>query len=422
MPLLALGISHHTAPVEIRERVAMNPPDYAARIRQLLGIEGVEEAVILGTCNRTEIYCFASQPMEQELLNWLHQSHSITPGQLDPHFYHHTGEDAVRHLVRVAGGLDSLVLGEAQILGQIKEAWQISQAAGGAGRVLDRLFQHTFAAAKSIRHNSGIGTHPVSIAYTAVSLARQIFGDLSSQNVVLIGAGEMIRLCGIHLREQGIARIEIVNRSLPAAQELAAELGATASALESLSEVLPRADILISSTASPVAIIGLAAVKAALKKRRHRPMFMVDIAVPRDVDPAVQELDDVFLYTIDDLQTVVDENMQQRHIAAAAASVDVELSVDAFMRWLHGIRASRALERIRSQSHTHEAALIEKAVKKLQAGQDPEQVLTQLASTLTNRILHEPTQRLRQAAEEQHYEILKAADWIFSSEKDREDG
>jgi glutamyl-tRNA reductase len=420
MTLLAIGISHHTAPVEIREQVAINPADYSDRIRQLLRIQGIEEAIILGTCNRTEIYCFTSQPVQQELLSWLHETNSVPPGQLDPHFYLHAGKDVVRHLVRVAGGLDSMVLGEAQILGQLKEAWQISQEAGGAGRVLDRLFQSTFSAAKSIRHSSGIGNHPVSVAYTAVILARQIFGDLSSQNVVLIGAGEMIRLCGKHLREQGIARLEIVNRSLSAAQDLAAELDATASALDMLSEVLPRADILISSTASPHAIIKLAAVKAALKKRRHRPMFMVDIAVPRDVDPAVKELDDVYLYTIDDLQQVVDENMQQRHLAASGAMADVDLSADAFMRWLHGIRASGSLQRIRSQSHVRESTLIEKALKQLQAGQDPQQVLTQLTSTLTNQILHEPTVRLRQAAEEQHYEILKAADWIFGTREDWE--
>ncbi len=422
MPLLALGISHHTAPVGIRERAAINTPDYADRIRQVLAIGGVEEAIILGTCNRTEIYCVSSQPVEQELLNWLHSSHALPVGLLDSHFYRHVGEEAVRHLIRVAGGLDSLVLGEAQILGQIKEAWQISQATGGAGRVLNRLFQHTFSAAKSIRHNSGIGTHPISVAYTAVSLARQIFGELSSQNVVLIGAGEMIRLCGWHLREQGITRIEIVNRSLKAAQDLATDLGAVAGGLDTLHEVLPRADILISSTASPVAIITLAAVKSALKIRRHRPMFMVDIAVPRDVEPAVKQLNDVYLYTIDDLQQVVDENLQQRRIAAATAGADIELSVDTFMRWLHGIRASQSLERIRYQSHTHETVLIGKALKRLQAGQDPGQVLAELANALTNRILHEPTLRLRQAAEEQHYEIVKAADWLFSSDTERKNG
>jgi len=421
MPLLAIGISHHTAPVDIREKVAINSLGYAEQIRQLMELEGIEEVVILGTCNRTEIYCLCAGQAEHELLPWIHKIHDIPPGQLDSHFYRHTGEDAVRHLIRVAGGLDSLVLGEPQILGQIKEAWQISQQTGGAGKVLDRLFQHTFAAAKSIRNNSGIGSHSVSVAYTTVVLAKQIFGDLSQQNVVLVGAGEMIRLCGKHLHEQGIARIEIVNRSQQAAEELAAELGAKATTLDKLNEVLPRADILITSTASPTPIIRMAAVKSALRKRRHRPVFMVDIAVPRDIEPEVKRLDDVYLFTIDDLQQVVDENMQQRHTAAEAAGNDVELSVAAFMRWLYGIRAARSLKRIRSQSHMHESALVEKALKRLRAGQDPEQILLQMANTLTNRILHEPTQRLREAAEEQKYEILKAADWIFRSTEELEE-
>ena len=421
MPLLALGISHHTAPVDIREKVAISSLGYAEKIQQLLDLDGLEEVVILGTCNRTEIYCLCAGHAENGLLSWIHKVNDIPQGQLDSHFYRHTGEDAVRHLIRVAGGLDSLVLGEPQILGQIKEAWQVSQQAGGAGKVLDRLFQHTFAAAKSIRTNSGIGSHPVSVAYTTVVLARQIFGDLTQQNVVLVGAGEMIRLCGKHLREQSIAHIEIVNRSQQAAEELATELHAKATALDKLHEVLPRADILISSTASPTHIISMEAVKSALKKRRHRPMFMVDIAVPRDIDPEISRLDDVYLYTIDDLQQVVDENMQQRHSAALAAGADVEQSVAAFMRWLYGIRAARSLKMIRSRSHMHETDLVEKALKRLQAGQDPEQILAQLASTLTNRILHEPTQRLREAAEEQRYEILKAADWIFRSAEELEE-
>jgi len=421
MPLLALGISHHTAPVDIREKVAINSTGYEDRIRQLLTLDGMEEVVILGTCNRTEIYCLCTAHAEQQILPWIHELHQIPAGELDAHFYLHTGEDAVRHLMRVASGLDSLVLGEPQILGQIKEAWQISQNSGGAGKVLDRLFQHTFAAAKSIRNNSGIGSHPVSVAYTTVVLAKQIFGDLSQQNVVLVGAGEMIRLCGKHLHEHGIARIEIVNRSRQAAAELAAELQAKANTLDNLPEVLPRADILISSTASPEHIVDLKSVKAALRKRRHRPMFMVDIAVPRDIDPEVKRLDDVYLFTIDDLQQVVDENMQQRHSAAEAAVSDVEANVTAFMRWLYGIRAARSLRRIRTESHRHESDLIEKALKRLQAGQNPEQILTQMANTLTNRILHEPTLRLREAAEEQKYEILKAADWIFRSTKDPDD-
>ena len=421
MPLLALGISHHTAPIDIREQVAINRPEYAEKTRQLLRMDGIEEGLILGTCNRTEIYCIAPALARSTLLDFMHETHGLPKGKLDEHFYMHTDEEAVRHLIRVAGGLESLVLGEQQIVGQLKEAWQAAHDAGGAGKILDRLFQHTFAAAKSIRNESGIGSHTVSVAYTAVVLARQIFGDLKEQHVVLVGAGDMIRLCGKHLREQGIAHLEIINRSLDAAAELAAELQASASTLDQLNEVLPRADILISSTASHDHVIGVEAVKKALRARKHRPMFMVDIAVPRDIDPAVGRLDDVYLFTIDDLQQVVDENLQQRNTAAQLAVEHVEASVSSFMRWWRGMPAADALQRVRAESHGHEAELVERALRRLQSGQDPAQVLEQLAETLTNRILHAPTQRLREAAEQQRYDILEAADWIFQPRTGPED-
>lgn len=413
MPLFMLGISHHTAPVEIREKVAINAGEYPDRVRELIALPGVEEAVVLGTCNRMEIFCLSAGDASGAVLDWIHQSHGLPARSLAAHFYRHGGEDTVRHLIRVAGGLDSLVLGEPQILGQLKEAWQAAREAGGAERVLDRLFQHAFAAAKSIRTSSGIGTRPVSVAYTAVMLAKQIFGNLGSQHVVLIGAGEMIRLCGHHLRDSGIGRIEIVNRSIESARELAGDLGADAATLDQLDAVLPRADILISSTASPVHVIDAAQVRAALRKRRHRPMFMVDIAVPRDIDPDVARLDDVYLYSIDDLQQVVDENLRHRSAAAEAATASVEEAVEAFMRWLYGIRAARSLQLIREKSHRHEAELVDRALRRLRAGHDPGKVLDQLASTLTNRILHRPSQQLRQAAELQRYDVLKAADWLF---------
>ena len=413
MPLLTLGISHHTAPVEVREQVAINPADYSLRIEQLLQIDGIEEAVLLGTCNRTEIYCLAARDVKADLLDWLHPTGASGAPSLEPYFYYYQGAETARHLIRVAGGLDSLVLGEPQILGQLKESWQAAREIGGAGKVLDRLFQHTFATAKAIRHSSGIGKHPVSVAYTAVVLARQIFGNLEDQNVVLLGAGEMIRLCGKHLLEQGIARLEIVNRSLAKAQELATELGARAAELQQLDEVLPRADILICSTASPTYVISLKDIRQALKKRRHRPMFLVDIAVPRDIDPACAELDDVYLYTIDDLQQVVDENQQQRVLAAESANEEVEDAADTFMRWLYGLRAARSLEIIRSRAHAHELELVQKAQKRLDADHDPGEVLAQLASTLTNRILHQPSLNLRQAAEQQDYSMLLAAERIF---------
>lgn len=418
MPLLILGISHHTAPVEVRELVALNSADYATSIRELLQIDGVEEALVLGTCNRTEIYCLAGKDVRSSLLMWLHRADDRPTSPRDQYFYYHEGPAAVKHLIRVAGGLDSLVLGEPQVLGQLKEAWQSAVDAGGAGKVLDRLFQHTFAAAKDIRHSSGIGKHPVSVAYTAVVLARQIFGRLSDQHVVLLGAGEMIQLCGRHLKEQGITRLEIANRSLENAQQLADELGAVATSLADLQEVLPRADIIISSTASPHHVIRREDIKRALKIRRHRPMFLVDIAVPRDIDPACADLDDVYLYTIDDLQQVVDENQQHRARAAESAHGDVDAAAESFMRWLYGLRAAGSLEKIRRVSHDHELELVQRARKRLEAGHDPDEVLAQMASTLTNRILHQPSLKLRQAAEQQDYAVLQAAEKIFGEGDD----
>jgi glutamyl-tRNA reductase len=415
MPLLTIGISHRTAPIEIREKVAITRSDYAERVNELCAMSGVEEVVILGTCNRTEIYCLSSETGEEALLDWIHRINNLNEGDLKAHFYSFQGEDAARHLVRVASGLDSLVLGETQILGQLKDAWQQAHDAGSIGKVLDRLFQHTFSAAKAIRTNSGIGQHPVSVAYTAVVLARQIFGDLSSQTVVLVGAGEMIQLCGLHLREQGIAQLIIVNRSREKAEELAAQLDASAMTLDQLEEALPRADILISSTASPEPVILKQDLKAALKKRRHRPMFLVDIAVPRDIEAQVSSLKDVYLYTIDDLQQVVDENMHQRSKAAESALADVDAAVQDFMRWLYGLRAARSLKRMRQSSHDHEQELTQKALKRLRAGHAPEDVIRQLASTLTNRILHQPSKRLREAAENQEYDILRAVDRIFKA-------
>ena len=416
MPLFTIGISHHTAPIEIREKVAIARSEYSDRVSQLCALSGVEEVVVLSTCNRTEIYCLSTEAGKQGLVDWVHRVNDIPAGELDRHFYHHEGEDAARHLVRVASGLDSLVLGETQILGQLKDAWQQAHDADSLGKVLDRLFQHTFNAAKAIRTTSGISDHTVSVAYTAVVLARQIFGNLKSQTVVMVGAGEMVQLCGRYLRDHGIANLLIVNRSRKKAEELAVEMGASAMTLDRLGEALPRADILISSTASPEPVIRKADIKAALRKRRHRPMFLVDIAVPRDIDPEVSKLRDVYLYTIDDLQQVVDENMEQRSAAARSATADVDESVAAFMRWLSGIRAARTLKRIRDQSHEFEKDLTERALKRLEAGQDATDVLEQMASTLTNKILHLPSKRLREAAESQNYEVLKAVDQIFRKE------
>ncbi|NND43848.1 MAG: glutamyl-tRNA reductase [Xanthomonadales bacterium] len=415
MPLLAVGTSHKTAPLEIREKFAVPATEYGPRMRELHALPEVEEAVLVSTCNRTEVYGIVSPDAPDCIHQWLYRSAGLDAATGASHFYAMRNAGAVEHLFRVASGLDSLVLGEPQILGQLKQSWQLAHEAGTVGKVTDRLFQQAFATGKAVRSETGISTHPTSVAYIVTILAKQIFGDLQRQKVVLIGAGEMIELCGRHFRQQGIGELVIVNRSVERAQMLADRYDARAVSLEDLEAVLPEADILVSSTASPTPIISRSAVAAALKARRRRPMFLVDIAVPRDMEASIAELDSAYLYTIDDLQQVADENLVERHRAAEAAEESVRNSVYAFMRWLHGIRAADSLQRLRGHAERSGQQLAARAANRIRAGHDPAEVLSQLADTLTHRILHGPTKRLREAAEEQDYEMLRAADWLFDS-------
>ncbi len=416
MPLLTTGISHHTATLETREKIAIARTDYAARVKELHELDGVEEVVVVSTCNRTEIYSIGPKQSREQIHHWLQSKGGLTDAEMDTHCYVHEREQAVRHLFRVAGGLESLVLGESQIVGQLKESWQMAHEAGGVGKVLDRLFQHAFATGKRIRSKTRIGEHPVSVAYTTVMLAKQIFGDLASKTVVLVGAGEMVELCGRHLHDKGLSSLIIANRSVERASELAEQFSAHAVALADLPGVLHKADILISSTASQEPVIHAKAVKAALKQRRNQPMFMVDIAVPRDIHPDVGKLGNVYLYTIDDLRKVVDKNLSKRSEAAEAASVDVSESVEEFMRWLNSARAAVYLQNLHKHARMNSDELAAKALRKIRAGQDPEQVVTQLANTLAKRILHLPSTRLRQAAEEQDDELLRVANRLFEPE------
>jgi glutamyl-tRNA reductase len=418
MALLTTGISHHTAPLETREKIAIARSDYADRVRELHTLDGVEEAVIVSTCNRTEIYSIGPKHGNKQVRQWLQDKGGLSDEEMDEHCYVREREHAVRHLFRVAGGLESLVLGESQIVGQLKESWQMAHEAGGVGKVMDRLFQHAFATAKRVRTSTGIGEHPVSVAYTTVILAKQIFGDLESKTVILVGAGEMIELCGRHLHEKAVSNLIIANRSLERATELAEQFDAHAVSLENLPDVLYKADILITSTASQQPIIHSKLIKSALRQRRNQPMFLVDIAVPRDIHPAVSKLGNVYLYTIDDLQKVVDENLSRRSKAAEAASGDVDESVEEFMRWLNSARAVVYLQKLHKHARMNSDELVAKALRKIQAGKDPEQVITQLANTLAKRILHLPSTRLRQAAEDQDDELLRVANRLFEPDDD----
>ena len=416
MPLLITGISHHTATLEIREKIAIARTEYAMRVKELHQLDGVEEVVVVSTCNRTEIYSIGPKQSRDQVRQWLQAKGDLSDSEMDEHCYVYEREQSVQHLFRVAGGLDSLVLGESQIVGQLKESWQMAHEAGGLGKVLDRLFQHAFATGKRIRNRTRIGEHPVSVAYTTVMLAKQIFGDLKSKTVILVGAGEMVELCGRHLHDKGLSSLIIANRSVERATELAEEFNAHAVALTELPGVLHKADILISSTASQEPVIHAKAVKAALKQRRNQPMFLVDIAVPRDIHPDVGKLGNVYLYTIDDLQKVVDKNLSKRSEAAEAASEDVAESVAEFMRWLNSARAAVYLQNLHKHARLNSEELVTKALRKIKAGKDPEQVITQLANTLAKRILHLPSTRLRQAAEEQDDELLRVANRLFEPE------
>ncbi len=417
MPLLTTGISHHTATLEIREKIAIARNEYAQRVKELCELDGIEEVVVVSTCNRTEIYSIGPKQSRDQVRNWLQSKGGLNDAEMTRHCYVREREHAVKHLFRVAGGLESLVLGESQIVGQLKESWQMAHDAGGVGKVLDRLFQHAFATGKRIRSKTRIGEHPVSVAYTTVMLARQIFGDLTSKTVILVGAGEMVELCGRHLHDKGLSSLIIANRSVERAGELAQQFGAHAVSLADLPSVLHKADILISSTASREPVLYSDTVKVALKQRRNQPMFLVDIAVPRDIHPDVGKLGNVYLYTIDDLQKVVDENLSKRSEAAEAASDDVDESVNEFMRWLNSARAAVYLKNLHKHARNNSEELVNKALRKIRAGKDPEKVITQLANTLAKRILHLPSTRLRQAAEEQDDELLSVANRLFEPEE-----
>ncbi|MEQ5801674.1 glutamyl-tRNA reductase [Halomonas sp. H10-9-1] len=409
MTLLALGINHRTATVEVREQVAFDPAELDAALGELRGLPEVKEAAVLSTCNRTELYCVTEPEGEVAILHWLGRFHGLPVDDLAKCAYHYLEHDAARHLMRVAVGLDSMVLGEPQILGQLKDAYQASRLGRGLGKELECLFQHTFSVAKQVRTETGIGRNPVSVAYAAVSLASRIFDDFGRARALLIGAGETIELVARHLVEAGVSQLTVANRTRERGELLAAPLGGQAITLDAIPDALVNADIVISSTAAPLPILGKGMVERALKKRRHRPIFMVDIAVPRDIEPEVGQLADIFLYTVDDLQEVIAENRRHRQVAADQAESLIEHGVGA---WLHDRRVRSGGELIhdyRSRGESRRDHSLEQALARLGNGEDPEAVVRRLAYQLTNRLLHGPTVALREAASAERHDLLEAA-------------
>ncbi|MEN8180663.1 MAG: glutamyl-tRNA reductase [Pseudomonadota bacterium] len=417
MSILALGLNHKTAPVDIRERLTFGPDIIAGALRSLGEHPAVEESVILSTCNRTEVYCTLNKEDHEPIADWISQFHGLPQGRVSPYLYSHLDEEAVKHLLRVSCGLDSLVLGEPQILGQVKSAFQTATDAGTTHKLLSKLFQHTFSVAKQIRTDTAIGNSPVSVAFAAVSLAKQIFSDLSEQTALLIGAGETIELAARHLHQNGIGRIIVANRTVEKAHTLAAQFEGYAISLTELSGHLHEADIVISSTASPLPVLGKGTVESALKERKHRPIFMVDIAVPRDIEPEVAGLSDIYLYSVDDLQEVIQENMRSRQEAAEQAEEIIDLHVDEYMGWLRSLDAVELIQCYRCHAESLRDEVLQKAMQQLNKGKTPEQAMQFLARTLTNKLLHTPSSQLRQAGFNGQMELLDAANTIFQLKK-----
>ncbi len=413
MALLALGLNHKTAPVDIRERITFGPDIIVAALRSLTQCEGVDEAVILSTCNRTELYCALDGEQIEAVGEWLSRFHGLEYETIAPYLYRHQDFEGVKHLLKVASGLDSMVLGEPQILGQVKSAFQTATETATTGKLLGRLFQHTFSVAKQVRTDTAIGSSPVSVAFAAVSLARQIFSDLSRQTALLIGAGETIELAARHLNQHGVGRIIVANRTLERAHGLANQFGGFAIGLTEIPNHLSEADIVISSTASPLPVLGKGTVESALERRRHQPIFMVDIAVPRDIEAEVGKLSDVYLYTVDDLKEVIDENMRSRQEAAEQALEIIEFHSNEFMGWLRSLDAVGVIQDYRRQAEKCRDETLQRALRDLDKGRPAEEVLRFLANTLTNKLLHTPSAQLRQAGFEGRIELLEAANTLF---------
>ena len=405
MQLYALGLNHHTAPLAVREQVAFDPRRLPEALVELTHGHSVREAAILSTCNRTELYCTGATP--EAAAQWLADYHRLEPQKISPYLYTLPSRDAVRHMFRVASGLDSMVLGEPQILGQMKQAARVAENAGTLGTLLHKLFQKTFSVAKEVRSTTAIGANIVSMAAATVHLAERIFENLAGQKVLFIGAGEMVELCAAHFSAQKPKRLSVANRTLERGTALAARFGGDALRLDEIGERLAEYDVIVSCTASPLPIIGQGMAERALKARRHRPMVMVDLAVPRDIEPEIARLDDVFLYTLDDLGVIVESGLESREKAVVEAEAIITSRVDGFFNWMaarEAVPTIRALRDAAERTRRHE---VEHALKLLARGEDPQRVLEALSHGLTNKLMHGPTAALNQSEESSRGELAE---------------
>jgi len=411
MSLYTLGLNHRTAPLDVREQIAFSPDALGHALRDLLARPKVKEAAILSTCNRTEVYVHTAEP--QPVARWLEEFHRVPAESLSPHLYTLPRVETVTHAFRVASGLDSMVLGEPQILGQMKQAVRHAEAAGSLGLVLNRLFQRTFAVAKDVRTQTDIGSASISMAAAAVKLAERIFPALSEERLLLIGAGDMIDLTATHFAARNPRSITIANRTLERGRELAARFRAEAITLNEMPERLHEFDIVVTCTASTLPILGKGLLERVIKARRHAPIFIVDLAVPRDVEPEAAELPDIFLYSVDDLSDIVKDNLQIRKEAVTKAEAMIATQAGRFVRWLEGRTVVPTITALQGHHEELRAAEFERVKKLLASGVPPEQALELLARGLTNKFLHAPTQALNEAGEAERAQLVAMFEKIY---------
>jgi glutamyl-tRNA reductase len=399
--LLTVGLNHDSAPISLREKVAFDPQQLPNALRLIRSDVGIKEAAILSTCNRTELYLSANPDSLDQITHWLSDYHQLNHSQLAGHIYHHPDAEAVRHMMRVAAGLDSMMLGEPQILGQVKDAYHQASDAGTVGKTLSRLFQKTFSVAKSVRTETDIGKNAISVAYAAVSLTKQVFGQLNEYRALLIGAGETIELVARHLSNQKIGNITVANRTIDRAHSIAEPLGGSAISLSAIEHQLENADIIISSTAAPDTIISKEMVRSALTRRKHRPMLFIDLAVPRDIESEITDLSDTFLYAVDDLKAIIDENVKSRQSAAAIAETIIDGHVEDFIDWLKQQAHSNQIQELRQTADQITQQLITKAQQQVHNGEDAQQVIERLGHSLSQQLMHGPTRFIKEAIKDQ---------------------
>lgn len=411
MGLMAFGVNYKTAALSVREKLALNPSSVENLVQKIMQAQAAEEILLLSTCNRTELYCYAEEI--SPILQCLNQELSLTYDEILPCSYSYYEEQAVCHLMGVASGLNSMVLGEVEILGQIKSAFRLAERLGSIGKFLNRLFQTTFSVAKQVRSETGINLNPLSVAGIGVRLAERIFTDIKEATVLLIGAGDLIRLTGVHLKEAGVQKILVANRSQSKGTNLAEMLGAEAIKLEAIPARLSECDIVITGTGAPLPLLGKGMVERALKKRKRRSMFMIDLAMPRDIEPEVAELEAVYLYCLDDLQNIVQENRQKREQEIDAVLHIIKKEAQIFMQWYQAQGALGTLKAFRRKFEIERDEVLAQGLQHLKLGKSPEAVLQQAMHHMTNRLLHIPTRRLRQAGYADEQEMLKMTRELF---------